>query len=103
MRKMPKNAARIILQDKYTTYSESRKKLNIMKLSTRRKMLCFNFGKRCLEQDKMKKLFPIKKNIHNMKKRKSEQFEVFRSKKRKMQTSTIPYIQHLLNANEDKL
>ena len=58
-----KVAIKIILKDKYTNYEESLTVTGIEKLQSRRKVLCLNFAKSCLNNDKMASLFPLRNRL----------------------------------------
>ena len=55
LERVQKSALRLILGNKYTSYSEALKLLNIETLEDRRKLLCLKFAKNCLKVDKLRK------------------------------------------------
>ena len=65
LERVQKSALKVILGKRYTTYSDALKNLNIESLEDRRKSLCLKFAKKCLQVEKLKKLFP--KNINKTK------------------------------------
>ena len=64
-----------------------------------KRSLCLKFAKGCLKNEKVKDMFPMKKNEHSMKKRKSEKFQVKRVKTERYRRSALPYMVNLLNGN----
>ena len=63
----------------YKSHNDALKKLNIESLEDRRKSLCLKFAKKCLQVEKLKKLFPNNLKSHTMLKRGSDKFKVNRS------------------------
>ena len=88
-------ACRIILKDDYTGYIQALKDLNLMSLSDRRQMLAKRFAVKCVKDEKFKDLFPRNKN--NMDLRNSEKYLVKFCKGARLQKSSIPEMQKLLN------
>ena len=76
LERVQKSALKVILGKRYTTYSDALDILNIESLEDRRKSLCLKFAKKCLQVEKLKKLFPRNVKKHNMLKRGSEFFKV---------------------------
>ena len=60
-------------------------------------MLCLRFAKNCLKNEKMKKMFPIKKIKHKMKKRYQRKFETRKIRTNRLKKSALPYMTRLLN------
>ena len=54
LERVQKAAVRVILKEKYKTYKQGLKMLNIQTLEKRREMLCLRFAKKCLENEKYK-------------------------------------------------
>ena len=97
LERVQKNACRIILGNKYTHYEESLKIIGLETLEERRVNLALRFAKNCVNNKKTRNLFPLRKKIHKFKTRKEEKFKIFKSKKKRLQTSTIPFLRKLLN------
>ena len=98
-----KSAVRVILKRKYTSYKDGLRKLNIPTLEKRRELLCLRFAKRCLENDKVKNLFPKVQTKHKMKKRNEKKYKENKTKTTRYKKSAIPFMQKLLNKeNEEK-
>ena len=77
LERVQKSALRVILGKRYTTYSDALDKLNIESLEDRRRSLCLKFAKKCLQVEKLKKMFPKNVKKHKMLKRGSEVFKQF--------------------------
>ena len=97
--RVQKNACRIILGKNYTSYEESLHLIGLETLEERRKHLALKFSENCIDNKKTRKLFPLRKKAHKLKTRKEEKFKILKSKKKRLQTSTIPFLRKLLNDN----
>ena len=64
--------------------------------------MCLRFAQNCLKNEKVSDLFPKQKNIHQMRKRKTKKFKVNKTKTKRYQRSAIPYMQKLLNEENDR-
>ena len=64
--------------------------------------LCLRFAKKCLGNEKVANIFPIKKQNHKMKKRKVEKFKVNKGRTTRYRKSTVPFMQKLLNDEFEK-
>ena len=95
-------AVRVIMKNNYKGYKNGLKTLRIQTLEKRREMLCLKFAKNCLKDEKLKKFFPVKKSEHKMKKRKTMKFKTNKTRTERYRKSAIPYMQRLLN-KEDNL
>ena len=85
------------------SYKNGLKKLKIDSLEDRREKLCISFAKKCIKNDKVKNMFPLKKTNHPMKRRKTDKFQTFKAKTKRYKNSALPYMRRLLNAeNEEK-
>ena len=54
---------------------------------------------KCTENQKMKKMFPLKKKEHDKSLRKEEKYVVKHARTDRLRKSAIPYMQRLLNAS----
>ena len=97
LERVQKNSCRIILGNEYVDYEKPLKDTGLENLQERRKMLALRFGNNCKINEKTKTLFPLRKKIHKFKTRKEERFEIFKTKSKRLQVSTVPYLQRLLN------
>ena len=95
--RIQKSAVRIIMRNINIDYQKALDFLELDLLSERRKHLCLQFARKCLKDEKLKDLFPLRKNIHNMKIRNPEKYLVQKAKTDRLQKSPIIYMQYLLN------
>ena len=102
LERVQKAAVRIMLGENYTSYKNGLKILNLKTLNDRRKELCLKFAKKSLGNNKVKDMFPIKKSLHPMKKRKQEAFKHRRMKTERYKKSSIPYMINLLNKDVEE-
>ena len=102
LERVQKSAVRIIIGKQYESYTETLKELDIKRLSERRDLICLKFAKTSLRLENFKKLFPVQKNIHDMKTRQHEKYHVIRSYGKRYAVSAIPSMQHLLNKEHKK-
>ena len=51
--------------------------------------------------EKLKKFFPVKKSEHKMKKRKTMKFKTNKTRTERYRKSAIPYMQRLLNKEDN--
>ena len=101
--RVQKSAIKIILKDKYVGYEKALKLVNLESLHDRREKLCLKFAKKCLKMERFKKLFPVRKEQHKMKKRKPEKYLVKHINTERYMKSAIPAMQRALNKEEAKL
>ena len=97
LERVQKNVLRVIFGDEYEHYNDSLEKLGICTLSERREKLTKKFAISCIENERTKNLFPLKKNLHQMSKRKSEKFKVNKANTKRYMKSAVPSMQRLLN------
>ena len=99
LERVQKAAVQIILGVKNVDYQEALIKIDLDTLENRREELCKNFAIKCVKSDKKKiqNMFPVKNKEHNMDTRKSEQYLVKYANTKRFQSSSIPYMQGLLN------
>ena len=93
---------KIILNEKYNGYQQSLNRLGLDTLKSRRDQLCLNFAKKCVQNEKLKHMFPQNLNQHNMKHRYKEKYEVQFANTARLQKSPIVYMQKLLNQDNLK-
>ena len=90
---------KIILGQKYSSYDNALEATGLDKLSDRREEKCLKFGLKNLLHPTHSKMFPVNPqtldNPHNT--RNGEHFTVNWARTESYRTSTIPYIQRLLN------
>ena len=76
--------------------------MKIETLEKRRELLCLRFANNCLKNSKVRNFFPKKEQVHKMRKRKEQKFVVNKTKTRRYKRSAIPYMQNLLNLENDR-
>ena len=103
LERVQKSAVKVILKEGYTDYKSGLKTLNIESLYDRREKLCLRFAKKCLKIENFKKLFPLKKSTHDMKKRMTEKFYMKTYNTERYQRSAIPAMIRLMNKEELRL
>ena len=59
LERVQKSAVKIIMGEKYKSYKKSLNTLEIEKFYDRREILCLNFARRCVKNEKSKKMFPL--------------------------------------------
>ena len=92
-----KTALKIILQEKYLSYSNALHITGISTLFERRSKLCLKFAKSCLKKEHLKNMFPLNPANSEVKTRFREKFKVTQARTERLKCSAIPYIQRLLN------
>ena len=97
LERIQKAALRVILKDRYQSYSDALKTLGIKSLENRREELCLKFAKSCLRIEKFKKFFPLNKKEHCMTMRESEKFALHKYGSVRYRDSAIPYMKRLRN------
>jgi hypothetical protein len=97
LERIQKCALKIIMQDKFKSYEGALEILDLESLSERRERLCLQFARKCLNNDKMKYLFPPNPKIHPMLTRFEESYDVNNAHTTRLQNSPIVYMQRLLN------
>ena len=97
--RVQKSACKLILAENYKTYENALKTLDIESLYDRRERLCLEFARKCLGNEKMKKLFKENPKLHEMETRNKEKYEITYAKTSRFKKSPIIYMQRLLNMN----
>ena len=85
---------KLILKEKYSTYSEALLLLNMETLENRRSKLLLQFAEKCLKNYKFSNLFPTNQKTGL---RKSEKYKVGFCNTERMRRSSIIQMQHQLN------
>ena len=86
----------------HSDYESSLQYLNLTTLYERRNLLCLTFGKKTLKNKKMQNMFPFKKEVRCQERRKTEKFKVNKAHTERLRMSAIPYIQRLLNSENQR-
>ena len=76
--------------------------MNIETLAGRREKLILAFGKKCLFLEQTKDLFPLSNKEHTMEIRNTDKYKVIHINRERLRNSTVPYIQKVLNAIQEK-
>ena len=103
LERVQKAALRVILKSRYSNYKSALEILRIETLEKRREVLCLRFAKNCLKNSKVKNFFPEKKQLHKMKKRKMKKFKVNKAFTKRYSKTSIPFMQKMLNEDNDLL
>ena len=100
LERVQKNALKIILKDKYQSYSNALTKTGLSSLFERRSVLCLKFAKSCVKNEQTKDMFPLNpvKQDYQIETRSREKYQVTQAKTERLKNSAIPYMQGLLNA-----
>ena len=103
LERVQKAAVRVIVGKNYTNYENALLKADLEPLKIRRDKLSKTFAEKCLqsEHEPTKKMFPRNKKKHIMKIRDSEKFQVNHANTLRLQQSSIPFMQRLLNNNNN--
>ena len=99
--RVQKAAVRVIMGKNYKNYAHSLRELKLDSLEKRRELLSLRFAKNCLRNEKMKNLFPLRKQQHKMDKRKNRKFETKQINTKRYASSALPYLTKLLNIDEE--
>ena len=97
LERVQKNAFRNILKEEYTDYNRALKRLNLESLNVRRENLLVKYGKKCLQLEHTKDLFPLHTTKHTMNTRKQKKFKETQCNTERLQKSMVPYLQRLMN------
>ena len=89
-------ALKIIMKEKYISYEQALKNLNLDTLQERRLMLAERFAKKCAKSEKFQNLFP-KNEKEGLNLRDPETYNVNFASKGRLFKSAIPAMQRLLN------
>ena len=101
LERIQKVALRIILKDRYTSYSEALELTNLPTLKVRRVTLSLNFALKCAKNQVTSNMFPMAENTQNT--RMKEMFKVTFARKEAFKRSAIPSMQRQLNEYFHKL
>ena len=89
-----------MLQEKYHSYEDALKTLDLETLKEIRDHLCMNFALKCLKNPRFKGMFLLNNKSHEMDTRITEKYEVQFALTNRLKDSTVIYMQKLLNQNE---
>ena len=100
LERVQKAAVRIIMGKNFENYEDALVRVNLPKLSDRRNELCLKFAKKCTQNEKTQSMFPLKRKLHEMEIRNSEEYQVNHANTEPMKKSAIPNMQRILNGNK---
>ena len=106
LERVQKCAVRIILGKEYSNYEnyeDALARANLENLESRREYLCKKFAEKCLKNEKVKNMFKPRIKIHKMETREEEGFDVKFANTGRLKNSAIPYMQRILNIEENIL
>ena len=95
LERVQKCSLKLILKEDYTEYNQALDYLELTELSTRRGKMALNFAKKCVKSDRFFNLFPLNQSDT----RKSEMYKVQFARNSRLQNSTLPAMQRLLNTH----
>ena len=102
LERVQKAVVRVIMGKSYKTYNDSLKELQLDSLEKRRELLSLRFAKKCLNNEKMKNLFPMKKSKHKMEMRNYRKYKTKHINTKRFECSALPYMTKLLNEDEER-
>ena len=94
--RIQRTCLKVILGEMYLSYTSALEICGLETLHNRRETRCLEFSKRCLKNERTKRLFPLNPSGH-MGVRSHELFSVNFARTTSYKNSTIPYCQRLLN------
>ena len=97
--RVQKVALRVILKDKYISYTNALQVTKLPSLSDRRTKLCLKFALKCTKNERCAKMFPLNKQTNT---RHTEKFSVPFARTERFKNSAIPYMARLLNSTNSK-
>ena len=100
LERVQKNALRIILQEQYVSYSNALDISGLSPLFERRSTLCLRFAKSCVRNNVTEDMFPLNPTVqsYELETRFREKYKVTNARTERLKTSSIPYMQRLLNS-----
>ena len=101
LERVQKNALKIIFQEEYISYSNALDKAGLTSLFERRSKLCLKFAMASLKHPEMSKMFPLN-DAQNFNTRYREKYKVTQASTGRLKNSAIPFMQRLLNAEDQK-
>ena len=100
LERVQKTALKVILAEKYLSYSHALNLLDLDSLSDRREQLCLSFAQKCTKNPRLKNMFPLNDKKHAMDKRSFEKYAVQHANTDRLKNSAIIYLQNMLNEQE---
>ena len=100
--RVQKAAMKVILGTRYQGYEEALKFMKIDSLRERRLKIALRFAKKSVRHKNVSPLFPLSENGHSMITRNPAKYVVRVSNTERMKRSAVPFLQRLLNKDNDK-
>ena len=97
LERVQKTAVKIMMGGRYKSYTKALAFLGLETLESRRKEICLNFAKKCLQHPQLKKMFPENRTNGRMKTRNRKKFKVQFAKSERLKKSAVIYMQNQLN------
>ena len=101
LERVQKVACKILLNQRYESYSQALDILKLENLEIRRQKMALSFGKKCANNPKFSEMFPLKRDI-GIEVRNREKYQVKFASHSRLMNSSIPEIQRLLNQDARK-
>ena len=101
LERVQKTALKVILGEKYKSYTNALRKLDLQNLDERRENLCLIFARKTAKNPKFENMFKLNSKEHPMETRKMEKYEVQHANTTRLKNSSIIYMQNLLNQHEN--
>ena len=92
-----KSFAKLVLQDKYSTYKSALIRLNLISLEDRRKMLSLRFAENSIRNNTLNDLFLLNPSRTNNITRNPEKYKVIHANTDRLRKSAVVHMQNLLN------
>ena len=100
--RVQKAAMKVIMGTRYQGYEEALKFMKIDSLKERRLKMALRFAKKSVRHSNFLSVFPLNKSDHTMMTRNPAKYVVKDSKTERMKKSAVPFLQRLLNEDNDK-
>ena len=97
--RVQKTAAAIILGDKYKTYKNALKVLDMQTLQERRSDLSLNFAKKALKSQKFSSWFSVNENDYDKTRSLRDELDLVKTRTKKYKDSPIPHLTDILNTH----
>ena len=101
LERLQRSSFKVILKKKYLSYENALEFLNMETLEERRDRKCLKFAKQCINDKRMKVMFPIRKNYANTE-RIHKKYKINHARTSRYQNSSVIYMQKLLNTDYEK-
>ena len=100
--RVQKAAMKVIMGTRYQGYEEALRFMKIDSLRQRRLKMALRFAKKSVRHVNFSSVFPLHNNDHSMMTRNPVKYVVKCSKTERMKRSAVPFLQRLLNEDNEK-